>query len=135
MLMPSDHALAKRTSIRPQDIAGETFIGVSATRAPTLKAVIEDYARRNGVDLKPDHQAENIAMAISMVASTRGVSLLPMYIENLLPKTVVSRPIQGAPPMVDLVIGYNEANKSPLLKFLLTKVDELKFRVSKSDSR
>jgi LysR family hca operon transcriptional activator len=74
-------------------------------------------------------------MAISMVASTRGVSLLPLYIQNLLPKTVVSRPIQGAPPMVDLVIGYNEANKSPLLKFLLTKVDEMKFRVSKSDSR
>jgi LysR family hca operon transcriptional activator len=135
VLMPRDHALATRTSIRPQDIAGETFIGVSATRAPTLKAVIEDYARRNGVDLKPDHQAENIAMAISMVASTRGVSLLPLYIQNLLPKTVVSRPIQGAPPMVDLVIGYNEANKSPLLKFLLTKVDELKFRVSKSGSR
>jgi LysR family hca operon transcriptional activator len=135
VLMPRDHALATRTSVRPQDIAGETFIGVSATRAPTLKAVIEDYARRNGIDLKPNHQAENIAMAISMVASTRGVSLLPMYIENLLPKTVVSRPIQGAPPMVDLVIGYNEANKSPLLKFLLTKVDELKFRVSKSDSR
>jgi LysR family hca operon transcriptional activator len=135
VLMPRDHALATRTSIRPQDIVGETFIGVSATRAPTLKAVIEDYARRNGVDLRPDHQAENIAMAISMVASTRGVSLLPLYIQNLLPKTVVSRPIQGAPPMVDLVIGYNEANKSPLLKFLLTKVDEMKFRVSKSDSR
>jgi LysR family hca operon transcriptional activator len=135
VLMPRDHALATRTSIRPQDIAGETFIGVSATRAPTLRAVIEDYAKRNGIDLKPNHQAENIAMAISMVASTRGVSLLPLYIENLLPKTVVSRPIQGAPPMVDLVIGYNEANKSPLLKFLLTKVDELKFRVSKSDTR
>jgi LysR family transcriptional regulator, hca operon transcriptional activator len=135
VLMPRDHALATRTSIRAQDIAGETFIGVSATRAPTLKAVIEDYAKRNGIDLKPNHQAENIAMAISMVASTRGVSLLPLYIENLLPKTVVSRPIQGAPPMVDLVIGYNEANKSPLLKFLLTKVDELKFRVSKSDTR
>ena len=58
--------------------------------------------------------------------------LLPLYAQNLLPKTVVSRPIHGAPPMVDLVIGYNEANTSPLLKFLLSKVDELKFRVSKN---
>ena len=131
VLMPCDHALAARASIRPQDIAGETFIGVSATRAPTLKAVIDDYAKRNGMALKSDHQAENLAMAISLVASTGGVSLLPLYAQNLLPKTVVSRPIQGAPPMVDLVIGYNEANTSPLLKFLLTKVDELKFRVSK----
>jgi LysR family hca operon transcriptional activator len=37
--------------------------------------------------------------------------------------------------MIDLVIGYNEANTSPLLKFLLSKVDELKFRVSKNDGR
>src|ERR1700682_2881851 len=131
VLMPCDHALAARASIRPQDIAGETFIGVSATRAPTLKAVIDDYAKRTGMALKSDHQAENLAMQFSLVAPTGGVSLLPLYAQTLLPKPVVSRPIQGAPPMVDLVIGYNEANTSPLLTFLLTKVDELKFRVSK----
>jgi LysR family transcriptional regulator, hca operon transcriptional activator len=72
-------------------------------------------------------------MAISLVASTRGVSLLPLYAQNFLPKNVVSRPIRGTPPMIDLVIGYNEANSSPLLKFLLTKIDELKFRVSGND--
>jgi LysR family hca operon transcriptional activator len=135
VVMPHDHALAARSSIRPQDIAGEIFIGVSATRAPTAYAAIEDYAKRTGVALKPEHQAENLAMAISLVASTGGVSLLPLYAQNLLPKTVVSRPIQGAPPMVDLVIGYNEANTSPLLKFLLSKVDALKFRVARNDAR
>ncbi|WP_213738049.1 LysR family transcriptional regulator [Bradyrhizobium sp. dw_411] len=135
VLMPHDHALAARSSIRPQDIADEIFIGTSATRAPTLRAAIDEYAKRTGITLKPKHQAENIAMAISLVASTGGVSLLPLYAQNLLPKTVVSRPIQGAPPMVDLVVGYNEANTSPLLKFLLTKVDALKFRVARNDAR
>jgi len=135
VLMPRDHALAARSSIRPQDIAGEIFIGVSPIRAPTLWAAINDYIKRVGIAVKPDHQAENLAMAISLVASTRGVCLLPLYAQNLLPETVVSRPIQGAPPTVDLVIGYNEANTSPLLKFLLSKVDELKFRVSKTDGR
>jgi LysR family transcriptional regulator, hca operon transcriptional activator len=135
VLMSRDHALAARNSIHPQDIAGEVFIGVSATRAPTLRAAIEDYAKRSGIALKPKHQAENIAMAISLVASTGGVCLVPLYAQNLLPKTVVSRPIHGAPPMVDLVIGYNEANTSPLLKFLLSKVDALKFRVARNDGR
>src|SRR6202030_662418 len=130
-LMPRDHALAARSSIRPQDIAGQTFIGVSPIRAPTLWAVINDYLKPFG--LKPDHQAENLTMAISLVASTGGISLIPLYAQNLLPKTVVSRPIRGAPPMVDLVLGYNEANTSPLLKFLLAKVDDLKFRVAKND--
>jgi LysR family hca operon transcriptional activator len=74
-------------------------------------------------------------MGISLVASTGGVGLLPRYSQNLLPKTVVSRPIRGAPPTVDLVFGFNEANTSPLLKFILTKVDDLKFRVAKRGTR
>jgi LysR family hca operon transcriptional activator len=132
VLMSHDHALAARSSIRPQDIAGETLIGVSPVRAPTLWSAINDYVKRVGLAVKPDHQAENIAMAFSLIASTGGVSLLPLYAQNLLPKTLISRPIQGAPPMVDLVVGYNEANTSPMLKFLVSKVDELKFRVAKS---
>jgi len=48
---------------------------------------------------------------------------------------LISRPIQGVPPMVDLVIAYNEANKSLLLKVLLSKVEELKFRVRKRGAR
>src|SRR6476660_10363825 len=36
VLMPHDHALAARSSIRPQDIAGQTFIGVSPVRAPPV---------------------------------------------------------------------------------------------------
>jgi LysR family hca operon transcriptional activator len=133
VVMPRDHALTARRSIRPQDITGQTFIGVSPIRAPTLWAVINDYLKPVGV--KPDHQAENLAMAISLVASTGGIGLFPLYAQNLLPKTVVSRPIQGASPTVDLVIGYNEANTSPLLKYLLSKVDDLKFRVSKQSGR
>ena len=127
--------MAARNSIRPNDLDGETFVGVSPIRAPTLWVAINDYIKRAGIAVKPDHQAENIAMGISLIASTGGVGLLPLYAQNLLPKTVVSRPIQGAPPTVDLVIGYNEANTSPLLKFLLSKLDELKFRVAKNDAR
>src|SRR6202021_2702824 len=117
VLMPRDHALAARSSIRPQDISGEVFIGVSAIRAPTVLAVINDYLKPFGV--KPDHQAENLAMGISLVASTRGIGLPPRYSQNLLPKTVVSRPIRGAPPTVDLVIGYKEATTPQLLNFFL----------------
>jgi len=74
-------------------------------------------------------------MAISLLASTGGISILPLYAQNLLPKTIVARPIHGVAPMVELVIGYNEANTSPLLKFLLSKVDEIKFQVSKHEAR
>ncbi|QIG95921.1 MULTISPECIES: LysR family transcriptional regulator [unclassified Bradyrhizobium] len=127
-VMPRDHPLAARTSIRPKDLMGESYIGVSLVRAPMLRAAIDDFFRRHGLTIEAAHQAENLAMAVSLVASTGGISLLPLYAQNLIPKTIVFRPIQGAPPMVDLVIGYNESNRSPLLEFVLSRVDEIKFQ-------
>ncbi len=60
-----------------------------------------------------------------MIVSTRGLALLPIYARNLLPPSVVSRPLQGGAPMIDLVISYSRANTSSLLKVFLFKVDDL----------
>jgi LysR family hca operon transcriptional activator len=124
VLMPSDHRLTARESIRPQEIAGEIFIGAS-NKATVLRAVVEDYLKRAGVDIKPQHGVDNLAMAISLVASTRGLSLMPAYAKNLLPGSVVSRPLQGDVPTIDLAIGYSRANRSPTLRLFLSRVDEL----------
>jgi len=77
------------------------------------------------------YEADNLSMAISLVASTRGVALLPLYAENFLPGSVISRPLKGTAPTIDLVLGYHKANTSPLLKLFLSRVDELIARVSK----
>jgi LysR family transcriptional regulator, hca operon transcriptional activator len=128
-VMPADHPLAAVDAVRPQDLAGVTLIGVPTSNAPALRQVTDAYARQVGVDLTPDHEALNIAMAMSLIASTKGVGLLPLYARNFLPPAVVTRPLAGAPPIIDLSLGYNSANKSPLLETLLSRVDELKFRV------
>jgi LysR family transcriptional regulator, hca operon transcriptional activator len=130
VVMPADHRLAAQESVSPNDIVGETLIGVPAWNAPQLRAVTERYAAQTGIDLTPDHEMLNMSMGFSLVASTGGVALMPLYARNLMPNSVVCRPIRGAPPMIDLVLGYNKANTSPLLKFLLSKVEDLKFRVS-----
>jgi LysR family hca operon transcriptional activator len=134
VVIPGDHPLATHDSIRPQDIVAETLIGVPASNAPSLRQVTDSYGAQLGIDLTPDHEALNLSMAISLVASTGGVALLPLYARNLLPPSVVSRPLRGVPPMVELAIGYNDANPSPLLKFLISKIEDLKFRVSTRQS-
>ncbi|WP_334393033.1 LysR family transcriptional regulator [Bradyrhizobium sp. AZCC 2262] len=125
VFLPSDHRLATHVTIRPQEIPRETFISVPKTTSPALRAVIDGYAARAGLDLTPDHEVDNISMAISMIVSTRGIALLPLYARNLLPPSVVSRPLRGEAPTIDLVIGYNRANTSSLLKVFLSKVDDL----------
>jgi len=69
-------------------------------------------------------------MAISLVASTRGVALLPVSAENFLTWSVVSRPLKGEAPTIDLVVGYHKANTSPILKMFLSRIDGLTTRIS-----
>ena len=94
VVLPSDSVLAARESIAVAEIAGQPFIDVSRT-APSLRAAIDDYIRKLGLDVRITHEADNLAMAISLVASTRGFALLPRYAQNFLPWSVVSRPIKA----------------------------------------
>jgi len=133
VVLPSDHPLASRVCVRPQELEGEIFIGVSNT-APVLRAIVEDYLKRSNLKVVPAHEVDNLSMAISLVASTRGVALLPIYATNFLPWSVVSRPIEGEPPTIGLMAAHHRANTSPLLKFFLSRIDALIERVSKASS-
>jgi LysR family hca operon transcriptional activator len=128
-VLPTGHRLAARKTIRPEDIAGEIYI--SPTRvAPALKAVIDNYAAKSGIKLTPAHDAENLSSAMSLVASTGGITLLPLYAQNLLSPSVIVRPLHGEVPEIDLVLGYNRSNTSALLKRFLSRMDELVARAA-----
>ena len=123
-VLPADHRLAARKRIRPQDLVREIYVS-SARTSPVLNAVIQDYASKVGIVLKAKYEGENISSAMSLVASTGGVTLVPLYAQNMLAPNVVARALEGVPPTVDLTLGYNQANSSPLLCRLLSRADEL----------
>ncbi len=129
VILPSDHPLAKDKAIDPHDLVGETFIGISEIPR-VLRAIIDAYLKRTGIELTPHLEIDNFAMAISLVASTRGVALLPASAENFLTWSVVIRPLKGETPTIDLVVGYHKANTSPILRTFLSKIDELTSRIS-----
>ena len=85
----------------------------------------KDYFRRCGLDIKLDHGVDNMAMAMSLVASTRGLALMPAYAKNLLPPSVVSRPLEGEAPTIEVAVGYSKSNTSPILKLFLSRLDKL----------
>jgi LysR family hca operon transcriptional activator len=123
--IPADHHLASRAAIALPDIADQPFIAMSDT-APTLQAVIDQYLERAGLRLRHTHRVDNLAMALSLIVSTRGVALLPAYARNFLPQSVTCRPLAGDPPTIDLVVGYNKANTSPILRLFLSRLDRLR---------
>jgi LysR family hca operon transcriptional activator len=124
LVFPSDHRLAAQETVDLREIVGETFI-IPSNTAPTLHSLIAGYLERSGLDIKPAHEVDHLAHAVSMVASTGAVMLLPAYARNFLPWSATSRPLHGTAPTIDLVVGYNKVRRSPILELFLSRLDEM----------
>jgi LysR family transcriptional regulator, hca operon transcriptional activator len=122
--LPSDHRLAQRETFDPRDLVGETYIGISKVPR-VLRATIASYLDRLGIELTPAFEIDNYAMAISLVASDRGVAILPASAKNFLPWSIVSRPLDGDAPSIDVTVGFRRDNPSPILKSFLARIDFL----------
>ena len=123
-ILPSDHKLARRKAVDVRDFAGETYIGISKVPR-VLRRIVADYFTRRKIEIVPSFEIDNYAMAVSLVASTRGVALLPASARHFLPWSVVSRPLKGEVPTIDVAVGYHKANTSPILKSFLSRLDDL----------
>ena len=124
VILPSDHRLATAATVDPRELSTENFVGFSDV-PHILRGVVEAYFRARGLEIVPSHRIDNFAAGIALVASMRGVALLPAYVEPLLPWSVVSRPLQGEALTVDLAVGYRRDNPSPILETFLSGVDQL----------
>jgi LysR family hca operon transcriptional activator len=72
VILPRDHRLAAFKAISPGDLAGETFV-TEADTAPVLRVVIDNYLKQSEINITPGHEADQLAMGMSLVASTRGI--------------------------------------------------------------
>src|SRR5215469_13556669 len=132
-VLPARHRLAPHRAVRPQDLARESFIS-TARVAPVLRTVIDDYAAKEGITLRQNYDAETLSGGMSLVASTGGFTLLPLYVRNALIPSVVARPLRGEVPTIGLMMGYNKSSISPLLKRFLLRADDLVNRGSQGQA-
>ena len=77
---PANHRLAKHKTIRPEQLAGESFIAGSTKLAPVVKSAVKEYAVKSGISLNQKYDAENISAGMSLAASTGSLMLLPHYV-------------------------------------------------------
>lgn len=124
VILPRDHPLAACSAIDVRDIDPDSFIGYTDT-PHVLRDIVDRYLRERGVVVSPVHALDGIATGISLVASTGGVTLLPAYVEPLLPRSLVSRPLTGNAPVIEIAAGYRADNPSPILQVFLKSIDQL----------
>ena len=124
VVMPREHPLADRQEIDPKEIDPQSFIGYSDT-PHVLRAIVDRYFRERGLAMAPTHFLDGYATGISLVASTKGVTLLPAYVKALLPASLISRPLVGNGPVIEIAAGYRPDNPSPILAVFLRNIDRL----------
>lgn len=124
VVLPRYHPLSEQASVDPDDLGRFPFIGYTGT-PHVLRGVVERYLRDRGVTVSPTHFLDGYATGMSLVASTGGITLLPAYVEPLLPRSVVSRPLAGPPPTIEIAAGYRADNPSPVLASFLENIDRV----------
>ena len=124
VILPREHPLAARPEIDPREIDPHAFIGYSDT-PHVLRGIVERYFRDRGLAIAPTHFLDSYATGISLVASTHGITLLPAYVKALLPASLVSRPLAGNGPVIEIAAGYRPDNPSPILAVFLRNIDRL----------
>jgi hypothetical protein len=93
----------------------------------------EHYHNRGSLEEDFNHNAE---LGFFQTGSVRSPSRLSRQIcvkyssERDLSWPVISRPLSGDVPTIDLVVGHNKANASPIPKLSLSRIDHLIARVS-----
>ncbi|MDP9037979.1 MAG: LysR substrate-binding domain-containing protein [Acidobacteriota bacterium] len=123
-VLPVGHPLEKLPIVPFALFQEYPFVGISAEEAPELAAAVAQLSEANGVELEVVQSGENVLMILSLVAMGLGIAILPDYVESLLIKNVICRPIEGN-PMFDLVMGFRRDDHSAVLESFCALVGEV----------
>lgn len=94
LVVAHEHPLARKSHVRPEDLAGETLITYPVPREKL--DVFKTFLDPAGVEPAAQRQVEMTAIILLLVASGRGVSVLPDW---------VLRELKWRPELVSLPLG------------------------------
>ncbi|NOX30188.1 MAG: LysR family transcriptional regulator [Actinobacteria bacterium] len=77
LAVPSNHALAQKSSVSLRELDGSTFVGFAKERSPTLHAELRVMLGRAGVTYAPALEATEYTTILGLVAAAEGVALVP----------------------------------------------------------
>jgi LysR family hca operon transcriptional activator len=122
-VLPEVHPLAEFDRIPVHLLADIPLIPISHDVAPAVHNVVGEVEAQTGVKFKIGFCTENLMTSMNAVASGLGFSFFASYVEEIVPKGVVTRPIDLDPaPTLDLLFAYRKDDKLPALERLVSLV-------------
>lgn len=124
-VLPERHPLARRRALALTALDGERFILFPRSHAPGYYDTLVATCRQAGFEPTIMQETKRLHTALGLVASGRGVSLMPKCVGRLRRPGIVCRALHPPLPDTEMGIAYNAANPSRLLRGFVTVVDEV----------
>jgi LysR family transcriptional regulator, hca operon transcriptional activator len=124
VVLPSAHPLAKQKRIAPAQLSGEPFISTHPQFSGQVHSVVEAYCEAHGIERKVAQVATNILLNLNLVGMGLGYALLPAYVSSLTSSAICTRPLEGEPPTIDLLMVSRKEPHAAELEALFELVRE-----------
>jgi LysR family hca operon transcriptional activator len=122
VLLPAAHPLARTRKIAMASLADMCWIRPSD---PTYVQSLTAIATREGVSFSSAIENDNVLSAIHAVGLGLGFAFVPDYQRDILPSSIVARPLSiEPPPTIDVSMAYRKDDRTPALAFFLSIVRE-----------
>ncbi|WER46287.1 DNA-binding transcriptional regulator HcaR [Cupriavidus sp. WKF15] len=122
VLLPSAHPLAKLDRIPPAKLAGEPFISTHPQYSGQVHTAAQGFFIQHKLQCNVAQVATNILLNLNLVGMGLGYALLPEYAASLTSNAICARPLEGAPPHVELLMVSRAEPHSAELDGLLALV-------------
>lgn len=123
-VLPDHHLLALRKKIRVVELSEEKFIGFCEKTFPDRNHIIIEACRQAGFTPCIEQVATNPSAALALVASGKGVTLMPEEAEHLPHPQAVFIRLQSPSPAVISAIVWRRDDGRPELKGLIACCEE-----------
>ena len=134
LVVPHDHALAKKRHVDVAELVDETFVIVPHEQAPSLyesiirRCQLAGFTPRIGLEV---HLQQTI---VSFVAAGLGIAFVPASMQQARVQGAVFKPVTK-PPTLDQLLIWKSANKNPCMTGLINAAQNLTVLLSGRSKR
>ena len=116
VVLPAKHHLAKMKRVSVRMLRDLPCITISRNAGWPLRDIVSSLYKQAGLRVRATQEAEGVYGHLNMVAAGLGFALLPEYVKSILPRGVVTKPLEWQPsPSISLMVAYRASDELPIL--------------------
>ena len=125
VIVPADHPLAGRKSIKLGALKNEDWVSLSNAFFPGRREFLTDHCRAAGFEPRVVTEADSLPLMLAAVATGMGVGIIPAHSEKLPHAGCVFVPLASPAIITELLLALPRENPSPELAGLIALIEEL----------